>query len=154
MSLIGDSLNAGSSSVIPMLTEAGPGIPFFAPASGGGGGASTFTSSFNVSVAALTSTVLMDLPAGQFAYQGQMIYSGSETYTSGFINCLVNSSGPLYYGSQLAFPPDNNVPADSNPNGEISISDGGNPLSTIKVYAVNHAATATGAWLGVIGKIY
>jgi hypothetical protein len=151
---LGDNLAAGSSAVMPIVNQAGPGIPFFAPASGGGGGASTFTSSFNAPVANGTSTLLMSLPPGTWAYNGQMLYSGSLTYTAGFLTSLKNLSAETYYASIMPFAPDNNVPPDTNPNGLISISDGNNPLSTVNVYAVNPSTLSGDAnWVGAITKL-
>lgn len=242
---LGDPLGSGSSSVIPILTEAGPGIPFFAPASGGGGGGggpvltvstinmnafgeqnmrfnpanadptgfngavlafdqdatpntttlfgycdnissmrlsgysngnllpvslkvdnltvstingaapgSGFTSSFSVPVAAQASTLLLEVPAGQWAYQGQMIYSGSLTTTAGYVNVLVNQSGPVYYGSLVAVDSNAMTTPNTNPNGFVSLDGENNPLSTIKLYAVNQAAGSAANWIGVIGKLY
>jgi hypothetical protein len=96
----------------------------------------------------------MSLPPGTWAYNGQMLYTGSQTYTAGFMTSLQNLSSSVYYASIMPFLAANNVPLDTNPNGLISITNGGNPLSTVNVYAVNPSTLSGNAnWIGAISKL-
>ena len=115
------------------------------------GGASLFQSTFGaVPCPGNTSTVLMEMPAGQFGFNGRFIASGSGAYLSGFINTLTDLAGPNYYGA-LA-PVTATQPPDSAPC-VMTINEGDSLLSTVKLIVANNGSAA-GAFTGVVSKLY
>jgi hypothetical protein len=160
-----------------MLTAAGPTQPFFAPASGGGGGGSSafstlsvssltvssingvapgggsslFQSTFNgITINPTASTILMEVPAGQFGYNGLVQGGGGTSLLTGYISVAVDQSGPNYFGSindQTQAQPANSF------NATMVINEGDSGLSTIKLIVAN-TGIATGQFTGVVSKLY
>lgn len=177
MSFLPADILPGSASVLGMLTEAGPTQPFYAPASGGGGGGSSsfstlsvssltvssingvapgggsslFQSTFNgVTIDPTASTILMEMPAGQFGYNGLVQGGGGTSLLTGYISVAVDLSGPNYFGSisdQTQAQPANSF------NATMVINEGDSGLSTIKLIVANNGI-ATGQFTGVVNKLY
>lgn len=114
------------------------------------GGGGLFTSSFNaVPCAASASTILMEMPAGQFGFNGILVGTSATSMLSGTVNSLV-VGGTNYWGQidqAASGQPANGLPC------QMVINEGDSGLSTIKLIVANtsgQAATFTGA----VGKLY
>jgi hypothetical protein len=117
-------------------------------APGGGGFVSTF---FAVPLPAATSTVLMELPAGTWSYNGLALASGSYAYLNGFAN-VASDSVPNYYGSIFPPLPDNTQGAGIFP-AAMTLNIGDSPLSTIQLIVANNSGGTAAAFTGGVFKL-
>ena len=122
MSLLPNQLASGSTTVIPMLTEAGPTQPYFAPASGGGGGgggANLVCSTLTVANSASISSIFVSSVNGQPVGGGGGGGGGASISSSGaYVLCSTN--GVLVMG---------NLPGAGTP--DIQIGDANNTFLSL-----------------------
>ena len=121
-----------------------------------GGGASLFTSSFLLTIPGGTSSLVMALPAGQYAYMGSALYTGSNNFLSGTASALLNQTSGFWSANVYNNPDAGNRPADTGSGCQMILNTWENPLSTAKLYINNVNASPAGdaTWLGVVGKLY
>ena len=121
-----------------------------------GGGGSAFTSSFLLTVPGGASTLVMALPAGQYAYMGQALYTGSNNFLSGTASALQNQTSEQWLANVSNNAEAGNRPADSGSGCSMILNTWENPLSTAKLYINNVNASPAGdaTWIGVVGKLY
>lgn len=121
-----------------------------------GGGGSAFTSSFLLTIPGGTSSLVMALPAGQYAYMGTALYTGSNNFISGTASALLNVTSGLWSANTIENPNTGNRPADTGSGCSMILNTWENPLSTAKLYINNVNASPAGdaTWLGVVGKLY
>ena len=137
-----------TSGALPVTNNANLSLPY---ASGGGGGGSLFQSTFAaVPCPGNSSTILMEVPAGQYGFNGLIQGGGATSMLSGNVNVIVDQAGPFYYGqiNQLV----GSQPAGSFP-AQMVINQGDSGLSTIKLIVAATGGTS-GAFTGVISKLY
>lgn len=120
------------------------------------GGGSAFTSSFLLTVPGGTSSLVMALPAGQYAYMGQALYTGSNNFLSGTASALLNVTSSQWSANVYNNPDAGNRPADTGSGCQMILNTWENPLSTAKLYINNVNASPAGdaTWIGVVGKLY
>ena len=121
-----------------------------------GGGASLFTSSFSLACPGQASTLVMEMPAGQYAYQGECLFTGAKAFLSGRLSAIYNVTATQWSANFEADNKGNNDPADTQPNIEMTINYGRNPLSTVQLLVANNNTAGTGdcTWVGAVGKLY
>ena len=122
------------------------GNPYPPPGSGG------FTSSFSaVALPANTSTILMEMPAGQFGFNGEASAGGVSDQVSGFLSVLFNSGSSVWRGNMNV---DTSVQQPTQTNTLVpAINTADSGLSTIKLFVCNNTASA-GTFTGIVGKLY
>lgn len=121
-----------------------------------GGGGSAFTSSFLLTIPGGTSSLVMALPAGQYAFMGTALYTGSNNFLSGTASALLNQTSGQWSANVIENPNTGNRPADTGSGCSMILNTWENPLSTAKLYINNVNASPAGdaTWVGVIGKLY
>lgn len=121
-----------------------------------GGGGSAFTSSFLLTIPGGTSSLVMALPAGQYAFMGTALYTGSNNFISGTASALLNQTSGQWSANVIENPNTGNRPADTGSGCSMILNTWENPLSTAKLYINNVNASPAGdaTWAGVVGKLY
>jgi len=140
MTLLATNVTVPNNLVVSSINGAAP-----------GGGSSLFQSTFNgITINPTASTILMEMPAGQFGYNGLVQGGGGTSLLTGYISVAVDQSGPNYFGSindQTQAQPANSF------NATMVINEGDSGLSTIKLIVAN-TGIATGQFTGVVSKLY
>jgi hypothetical protein len=159
-------------SCLPTATYSAPGVTLYGGGGSGGGsnfdvasissltvssingaapGGSAFFSTFLVDCAQSASTILMELPAGTWSYNGLLSGGGSSAYLNGFVNVAADSV-PNYYAS--LFPPqfDNTQGAGVFP-AAMTLNFGDSALSTIKLIVANNSGSTDATFVGGVFKL-
>lgn len=134
--------NAGALSGVSTIN----GNPY--PPPGSGGFTSTFTA---VPLPANASTILMEMPAGQYGLNGEAVAVSVSDQVSGFLSVLFNSASSVWRGN-LNTNTSTQQPAQTNTL-VPAINTGDSGLSTIKLLVCNNTANA-GTFTGIVGKLY
>ena len=114
-------------------------------------GGSGFVSTFSIPLPIGTSTTLMTLSPGTWAYNGVALFSGATEPLNGFANTLLNVSQGVYYGSLFAN--SNSQPAAGVVPCEMTLNFGDSGLSTIKLICANNSGSLAGTWVGAVSKL-